>query len=69
MAFENDPFSQDVRAGVLDNIKEFGMDACSSVDSKQPAHHRAALSSLQSIGRKSTLRSNAACCDSASDGP
>ncbi|WP_159587261.1 amino acid ABC transporter substrate-binding protein [Chelativorans xinjiangense] len=27
MAFENDPFSQDVRAGVLDDMKEYGMEA------------------------------------------
>lgn len=26
MAFENDPFSQDVRAGVLDDMKEYGME-------------------------------------------
>lgn len=27
MAFENDPFSQDVRSGVLDDMKEYGMEA------------------------------------------
>lgn len=27
MAFENDPFSQDVRAGVLEDMKEYGMEA------------------------------------------
>ncbi|WP_119300713.1 amino acid ABC transporter substrate-binding protein [Dongia deserti] len=27
MAFENDPFSQDVREGVLDDMKEYGMEA------------------------------------------
>jgi branched-chain amino acid transport system substrate-binding protein len=34
MAFENDPFSQDVRAGVLDDIKKFGMKVV--IDDKLP---------------------------------
>jgi len=34
MAFENDPFSQDVRAGVLDDMKKFGMKAV--IDDKLP---------------------------------
>ena len=34
MAFENDPFSLDVRAGVLDDIKKFGMKVV--VDDKLP---------------------------------
>jgi len=34
MAFENDPFSLDVRAGVLDDMKKFGMKAV--VDDKLP---------------------------------
>ena len=34
MAFENDPFSQDVRAGVLDDMKKYGMKAV--IDDKLP---------------------------------
>lgn len=34
MAFENDPFSLDVRAGVLDDMKKFGMKAV--IDDKMP---------------------------------
>ncbi len=34
MAFENDPFSLDVRAGVVDRIKHFGMKIV--VDDKMP---------------------------------
>ncbi|MDH4294591.1 MAG: amino acid ABC transporter substrate-binding protein, partial [Betaproteobacteria bacterium] len=34
MAFENDPFSLDVRAGVLDDMKKFGMKAV--IDDKLP---------------------------------
>ena len=35
LAFEGDPFSQDVRAGVLDNMKEYGMKAI--IDDQLPA--------------------------------
>ncbi|MGJ3260205.1 MAG: amino acid ABC transporter substrate-binding protein [Rhodospirillales bacterium] len=34
MAFENDPFSLDVRAGVLEDMKKFGMEAV--IDDKMP---------------------------------
>ena len=34
MAFENDPFSLDVRAGVMDDIKRFGMKIV--IDDKMP---------------------------------
>ena len=34
MVFENDPFSQDVRAGVLDDMKKYGMKAV--IDDKMP---------------------------------
>lgn len=34
LVFENDPFSQDVRAGVLDDMKKFGMKAV--IDDKMP---------------------------------
>ncbi|MCG8423075.1 MAG: amino acid ABC transporter substrate-binding protein [Proteobacteria bacterium] len=49
LAFENDPFSQDVRAGVLDDVKRFGMKIV--VDGKLPRD----LSDMKGILQKVKL--------------